>query len=158
MAPSTGGFGIFQNRVGDTRSMDTRLAAARWAGTWVPAWRHHDVGAVVALYAPDCVHRSAPFRPPHYGRFGLRGYLEAAFADESDVVDVRFTAPLVDGDRAWVEYWVAVRDRDGAPVTLAGSAVARFDADGLIFESRDYWHEVAGHVEPPGDWGGDPAP
>ena len=132
--------------------MDTRLAAVRWAATWVPAWRHHDVDAVLALYAEDCVHRSAPFRQPHHGRTGLRGYLEAAFADESAVADVRFAAPLVDGDRAWVEYWVLLHDRDGAPVTLAGSALARFGADGAIVESHDYWHEAAGHVEPPEDW------
>ena len=137
--------------------MDARLAAARWAGTWVPAWRHHDVDAVVALYAEDCVHRSAPFRPAHQGRAGLRGYLEEAFAQESGVLDVRFTVPLVDGDRAWVEYWVALRDAEGAEVTLAGSAVARFDAAGLIVESRDYWHEVAGRLPPPRDWGVGPA-
>jgi ketosteroid isomerase-like protein len=137
--------------------MDTRLAAGRWADTWVPAWKAHDVEAVVALYAEECVHRSAPFRPVHRGRAGLRGYLTAAFADESAVVDVRFTAPLVDGDRAWVEYRVVLRDRDGEPVTLAGSAVARFDEDGLIVESRDYWHEVAGEVPPPGDRGDDRA-
>jgi uncharacterized protein (TIGR02246 family) len=128
--------------------MDTRTAAARWADTWVPAWKAHDVEAVVALYAEGCVHLSAPFRQPHRGRDGVRGYLTEAFADESAVDDVRFTAPLVDGDRAWVEYRVALRDRDGNPVTLAGSAVARFDPDGLIVESRDYWHEAAGDVRP----------
>jgi uncharacterized protein (TIGR02246 family) len=135
---------------GDTRRMDTRSAAARWADTWVPAWKTHDVEAVVALYAEACVHRSAPFREPHRGRAGMREYLVAAFADESAVIDVRFSTPRVDGDRAWVEYRALLRDRDGAPVTLAGSAVARFDTDGLIVESRDYWHETAGHIPPPG--------
>src|SRR5690349_3385344 len=128
----------------DTRWVDVRSAATRWADTWVSAWRSHDVAAVVALYAEDCVHRSAPFREPHRGRAGLRGYLVAAFADESAVVDVRFGTPLVDGDRAWVEYWAVLRDRDGTPVTLAGCAFARFDADALICESRDWWHQTAG--------------
>jgi hypothetical protein len=105
--------------------------------------------AVAALYAEACVHRSTPFRGPHRGRAGVREYLAAAFADESAVVDVRFGTPLVDGDRAWVEYWATLRDRDGAPVTLAGSALARFDADGLIVESRDWWHQTAGHIPPP---------
>lgn len=133
--------------------MDVRSAAARWADTWVAAWRSHDVDAVVALYAEGCVHRSAPFRTPHRGRAGVREYVAGAFADESVVVDVRFGVPVVNGDRACVEYWATVRDRDGAPVTLAGSAFARFDAGGLITEARDYWHQTAGHVSPPDSWG-----
>jgi ketosteroid isomerase-like protein len=130
--------------------MDARSAAARWADTWVSAWRSHDVDAVVALYAEACVHRSTPFRAPHHGRSGVREYLLAAFAEESAVVDVRFGAPLVDGDRAWVEYRAMLRDRDGAPVTLAGCASARFDTDGLISEAGDYWHQTAGHIPAPG--------
>jgi ketosteroid isomerase-like protein len=133
--------------------MDARSAAARWADTWVSAWRSHDVEAVVALYAEASLHRSTPFREPHPGRAGVREYLVAAFADESTVVDVRFGTPLVDGDRAWVEYWAVLHDRDGTPVTLAGSAFARFDADGLITEARDYWHQTAGHIPPPNSWG-----
>ncbi len=43
--------------------------------------------------------------------------------------------------------------RDGAPVTLAGSAFAQFDADGLIAEARDYWHQTAGHLPPPNSLG-----
>jgi ketosteroid isomerase-like protein len=129
--------------------MNTRGAALRWADTWVSAWMSHDVEAVVALYAESCVHRSAPFREPHHGRAGVRAYLATAFAGESAVLDVRFSTPLVDGDRAWVEYRAALRDGDGDPVTVAGSAIARFDADGLITESRDYWHETAAHLLPP---------
>jgi ketosteroid isomerase-like protein len=109
----------------------------------------HDVEAVVALYAESCVHRSTPFREPHRGRAGVREYLATAFADESDVIDVRFSTPLVDGVRAWVEYRAAVHNGDGDPMTLAGSAIARFDPDGLIIESRDYWHQTAGHIRPP---------
>jgi ketosteroid isomerase-like protein len=106
----------------------------------------HDVEAVVAMYAESCVHQSAPFREPHRGRAGVREYLTTAFADESSVIDVRFGTPLVDGDQAWVEYWAALLDGDGDPVTVAGNAVARFDADTRIVESRDYWHQAAGHI------------
>jgi ketosteroid isomerase-like protein len=133
--------------------MDARTVAAQWADTWVSAWKSHDVEAVVAMYAEACVHRSTPFRKPHRGRAGVREYLVAAFADESAAVDVRFGTPLVDGHCAWVEYWAALRDRDGAAVTLAGSAFARFGTDGLITEVRDYWHQTAGHILPPDSWG-----
>jgi ketosteroid isomerase-like protein len=133
--------------------MDVGGAASRWADTWVSAWMSHDVEAVVALYAESCVHRSAPFREPHFGRTGVRDYLVAAFADELAAIDVRFSTPLVDGDQAWVEYWAVVNNGDGDPVTLAGSAIARFDAVGLIIESRDYWHQTIRHIPPPVSWG-----
>jgi nuclear transport factor 2 (NTF2) superfamily protein len=130
--------------------MDVRSAAARWAATWVSAWKSHDVEAVVALYAVECTHRSAPFRLPHRGRAGVREYLVGAFAEESVVVRVEFGTPAVDDDRAWVEYWAAYHDQNGAAMTLAGSALARFDAEGLITEARDYWHITDGHVVPSG--------
>jgi hypothetical protein len=38
-------------------------------------------------------------------------------------------------------------------MTLAGCAMARFDADGLIAEARDYWHLQEGHRPPP-EWAG----
>lgn len=134
--------------------MDPREAARRWAATWTAAWTAHDVEAVVGLYAEECVHRSTPFRPPHLGRQGVREYLTEAFADERRVDDVRFGTPVVQGDRAWVEYWTRFQDRRGEAMTLAGCATARFDGDGLATEVRDYWHVEAGHRAPPDEWGG----
>jgi ketosteroid isomerase-like protein len=132
--------------------MDPREAAVRWANTWVAAWKSHDVDSVVALYAQECVHRSAPFRKPHRGRQGVREYVVGAFADESAVLDVHFGEPIVDGHRASVEYRARSLDRDGAPVTLAGCAFAHFDTHGLLTEVRDYWHETTG--PPPSDSAG----
>ena len=97
-------------------AMDTREAAVRWANTWVSAWESHDVDAVVALYADACVHRSAPFREPHRGRQGVREYVVGAFAEESAVVTVYFGEPLVDGQRASVEYRAESLDRDASSV------------------------------------------
>jgi ketosteroid isomerase-like protein len=54
--------------------MDSQAAARRWAATWTVAWRAHDVEAVVALYAEDCVHRSTPFREPQ----AVRDYVTQA--------------------------------------------------------------------------------
>jgi uncharacterized protein (TIGR02246 family) len=133
--------------------MDPGEAARRWATTWTAAWREHDVERVVALYAEDCVHRSTPFRPPHRGRQGVREYVTTAFAEEQRVDDVRFGTPVVQGDRACVEYWARSLDGHGAAVTLAGCALARFDADGLVSEVRDYWHVREGHRSPPAEWG-----
>jgi uncharacterized protein (TIGR02246 family) len=82
--------------------MDAGEAAGRWAATWTAAWKAHDVEAVVALYAEDCVHRSTPFRPPHRGRQGVRDYVAGAFAAEQGVEEVRFGTPVVQATgRAW---------------------------------------------------------
>lgn len=132
--------------------MDPGEAARRWATTWTAAWQAHDVEAVVGLYAENCVHRSTPFRPPHVGRHGVREYITTAFADEHRVDDVWFGTPVVQGDRACVEYWTRFHDKRGAAMTLAGCAIARFDADGLVTEVRDYWDVEEGHRPPPEEW------
>ncbi|RBQ19270.1 nuclear transport factor 2 family protein [Spongiactinospora rosea] len=108
--------------------MDTRQAALRFTGTWRRGWAEHDVEAIIALYAPDAVHRSMPFRPEHRGRAAIEEYIRWSFADETPV-SVEFGTPLVDGE----------------PVTLAGCVFARFGADGLAVETRDYWHTARGH-------------
>jgi uncharacterized protein (TIGR02246 family) len=132
--------------------MDSQAAARRWAATWTAAWQAHDVEAVVALYAEDCVHRSTPFRPPHRGRQAVRDYVTQAFADEQRIDDVRFDPPVVQGDRACVEYWASFLDQHGMAMTLAGCAMAQFDADGRITEARDYWHLQEAHHQPPPAW------
>ena len=128
-------------------------AARQWAATWTTAWPAHDVEAIVALYAEDCVHRSTPFRPPHRGRQGVRGYVSQAFAEEQRVDDVHFGEPVVQGDRAFVEYWARFVGRDGVAATLAGGGIARFDSDGLVIDVRDYWHLEPGDRPAPADWG-----
>jgi ketosteroid isomerase-like protein len=133
--------------------MDPHEAARRWAATWTAAWQAHEVQPVVALYAEDCVHRSTPFRPPHRGRRAVRDYVAQAFRDEQRIDEVRFSTPVVEGDRAWVEYWARFLDAHGMPMTLAGCATARFDAEGRITEARDYWHLQDGDQSPPQAWG-----
>ncbi|GAA0951491.1 nuclear transport factor 2 family protein [Nonomuraea longicatena] len=117
-------------------TMDPREAARRFARTWQHGWTHHDVTAILTLYAEDAVHTSMPFRPPHHGKAAIADYLRAAFAGERAPV-VRFGAPLVDGPDAAIEYRVT----DG-PATLAGCVFVTFDPSGLAVRTRDYWHET----------------
>lgn len=123
--------------------MDATTYAKRWADTWRRAWPTHDIEAIVACYAPDCRDWSAPFRPVAEGREALRGYLEMAFGSEREVRKVWFGAPLAHGDAAAVEWWAVVVDETGL-VTLAGVTMLRFTTDGLVAESRHYWHVESG--------------
>jgi hypothetical protein len=94
---------------------------------------------------------TAPFRAPHVGREAELEYVSGAFAGER-YLDVRFGEPVEIGGRAVVEWWGLLR-QNGRETTLAGASVLRFDADGLVAESRDYWHMEDGHGPPPEGWG-----
>ncbi|MDF5757063.1 nuclear transport factor 2 family protein [Spongiactinospora sp. TRM90649] len=124
--------------------METRKAARRFADTWRSGWAGHDVEAILALYAEDAVHRSMPFRPEHRGRAAIGEYVRWSFAEET-VVRVDFGTPMVDGDTAVAEFRVHSLE-NGEPITLAGCVIARFDANGLAVETRDYWHTAPGHL------------
>ncbi|MGY4981874.1 nuclear transport factor 2 family protein [Streptomyces sp. 900105755] len=129
--------------------MDTREAAERFVRVWERGWAAHDVDALLALYAEDCVHRSMPFRAPHRGRDELAAYLRWSFEAER-VTDVRFSAPLVGPDGVAAAEFRVRSEEEGASVTLAGCVFVRFDGRGLAVETRDYWHTADGHQEPAG--------
>ncbi len=125
-------------------------AAARWARTWHDAWEQLDVEPIVALYADEVVFSSQPFRAPYHGRAGVREYVAAAFASEAGP-RAWISDPIVDGDRASISWWCAVRE-DGADVTLAGTSVLRFDAHGLVVEQWDAWNLSDRRTDPPSEW------
>jgi ketosteroid isomerase-like protein len=131
--------------------VDAREPARRWASTWKSAWEAKDTEAIVALYAPDAVFSTQPFRTPHLRRAGVREYVSQAFAEE-DAPRVWMGDPVVDGNRAAIEWWAAVTE-NGVETTLAGTSVLRFDDDGLVVEQRDTWNQADGRREPPDNWG-----
>lgn len=131
--------------------MDTRAAATRWATTWQRAWEALDPEPIVALYGEAARLTSQPFRDVEAGREGVRGYVSGAFADET-AVRAWFGEPVVDGDRAAIEWWAALLE-DGEEVTLAGTSTLRFDGDGRVMEQRDTWNLAPGRREPPAGWG-----
>jgi ketosteroid isomerase-like protein len=122
--------------------------AWRWAEGYRVAWEAGDPDAAAALYAPDCVFRSAPLREPEPPvEYTRRVYPEAR------AEDVRFGEPIEDGDRAAVEWWATLVLTSGEQHTIAGCSVLRFGADGLVVESRDYWHMGPGRRAPSSGWG-----
>src|SRR5687767_834617 len=109
---------------------DIRMAAARWARTWTEAWGALDVEPIVALYAPDATFSTEPFREAYRGHPGVREYVTRAFAEEEGP-RVWVSEPIVDGNRAAISWWAALREDDG-DATLAGTSVVRYDDDGLV--------------------------
>jgi len=131
--------------------MDTADAARRWADTWKNAWEAKDTEALVALYGVDVVFSTQPFRTPYLRRAGVREYVSQAFAEE-DGPRVWVGDPIVEGNRAAIEWWAALVE-NGTETTLAGTSVLRFDDDGLVVEQRDTWNQAVGRREPPDSWG-----
>jgi ketosteroid isomerase-like protein len=88
--------------------VDTHTAVRRWIHGWTRGWSAHDPEPISALYAPDAVFVSHPFRAPQ----APREYAVWAFADEESA-DFRFGEPLVDDGCAAVEYWAVIRSDGG---------------------------------------------
>jgi hypothetical protein len=125
--------------------------AKRWAEVWQRAWEARDTDAIVALYRTDCIFSTQPFRLPYVGTAGVRTYVQQAF-DEEREPRVWVGDPVVDGDRAAIEWWAAVEE-NGREITLAGTSVLRFDQAGLVAEQRDAWNQADGRRIPPDGWG-----
>jgi hypothetical protein len=129
---------------------DARAAAARWARTWVEAWEAMDTEAIVALYAPDVTFSTEPFREAYRGLDGVRAYVAQAFAEEESP-RVWVSEPIVDGSRASISWWAALRENE-SDTTLAGTSVLQFDRDGLVIEQWDAWNVIGEKRSPPLDW------
>ena len=121
--------------------MDTVEAVRRWIDCWLRGWHALDPEPILEAYSDDCLYLSHPFRAPQKPR----EYVEWALAEE-DSAEPWFGEPVVDGDRAAVEWWAFVRE-DGRDVTLAGTSLLRFDEDGRCIEQRDAWAAADGRVE-----------
>ena len=80
----------------------------------------------------------------------MREYVTRAFGEEESP-RVWVSEPIVDGDRASISWWAALRE-DDADATLAGTSVLRFDAAGLVIEQWDAWNGLDGRRAPPASW------
>ncbi len=122
-------------------------AVRRWTEAWSRGWPAKDVESIVNLHAEQGDHWASMFHRCR-GRAGLRAYVMECFEEETRPAEVWFSEPQVDGDLATVEYWAVTYPYD-RPLTTSGCTVLRFDADGLVTESRDYSHTQEGHLSPP---------
>jgi hypothetical protein len=127
--------------------VDADAAARNWIDAWSRAWRALDAELLEPIYAPDAVHRSHPFRdagnPIEYARWAL--------SEEEGEPEVWMGNPIVTGDRAAIEWWACLVE-NGKQVSLAGTSIVRFDADGLAVEQTDYWGQAEGRTPPFHGW------
>jgi hypothetical protein len=138
------------------------LAADRvddWLRALGDAWEQRDPDAAAALFTEEATYRTDPHSPPHRGYGAIRAYWAGEVAGQRDV-RVRFGRPLVAGDRVAVEWWTTLRDggwgpeRDDDAVTVAGTVLLRFAADGRCADLREIWSARFGAAgEPPPGWG-----
>ena len=101
----------------------------------VPSRPAKQAAEIAALYRDTASYRSSRFGEPEPG--GALAYVERQFAVE-EAVECRFAEPIASGERAAVEWSASFIEADQA-VTLAGTTVLRFDADGLVVDHVDYW-------------------
>src|SRR4051794_41963942 len=95
--------------------------AKRWAEGYQRAWEAGDPDAAAALYRPDCVFRSAPFRDPKPPIEYTRRVFPEARAE-----DVRFGEPVEAGGRAGGEWGGTLLRPRGTEGTLGGFSVPPF--------------------------------
>jgi hypothetical protein len=114
--------------------MDTRAAAERWRDVWAHGWRSGAGDEIVALYAEGAYFQSHPFRQA----VAPADYIVPTLAEEESA-ECEFGEPIVDGDRAAVEWSAETKLKDGGAERLAGVSLLRFDDDGLVLEQRDFW-------------------
>jgi hypothetical protein len=114
------------------------------------AWEQADPPRAAALFTADAKYHSHPLQPPLIGNAAIEAYWEKATSTQSDV-RVQMGNPLLDGDKAVVEWWTVMTD-GGAETTDAGALVLEFDGERCA-NLREYWNMTEGKIQSPEGWG-----
>jgi SnoaL-like domain len=131
--------------------MPTHDEVASWAEAYRVAWEQADSDGAAALFTEDATYRDNIYEEPHRGHGGIVEYWSGVTSGQSNVT-VRMGDPVVDGNRADVEFWTTM-DAEGSPITLAGCLLLDFDDSGRCTALREYWQVAEGSHQPPGGWG-----
>lgn len=112
----------------------TEDAARRWRDVWQQGWTDHDPDTILTLYSEEAELRSHPYREQQ----APAGYIVPTFAAERSTT-CWFGEPIVQGDRAAVEWTAETHLLAGGVERLAGVSLLRFNPDGQVVEHRDIW-------------------
>jgi hypothetical protein len=98
--------------------------------------------AAEALFTEDATYRETPFEEVMTGRGAIRAYWQAEVADRQDEISFGSDILSLEGDRAFVRWWVSyLRTRDGERFRLDGIFALDFEpATGLCRSLREWWH------------------
>jgi len=122
-----------------------------WLDDFGKVWRESDAVGAAALHPADGVYRNSPFLPqPFVGTDEIRGFWERALVGVSEI-DFRYGAPVIDGDRVAVEWWVTEMN-GGEAATLAGIFLLTFEGD-KVADLREAFVKQSGKHEPHEGWG-----
>jgi SnoaL-like domain len=133
-------------------SEDAALDVAPWLERYRRAWEDADADAAAALFTDHAVYRSSPFREPHLGTSGIHDYWARATSNQART-RVLIGTPIVEGNRAAVEWWATYTDAEEGEGTLPGILFLRFAPDGRCEELRETWNWSGGTHEPHPGWG-----
>ncbi|MGZ6255802.1 MAG: nuclear transport factor 2 family protein [Candidatus Limnocylindria bacterium] len=101
--------------------------------------------------SPEVRYAVEPFREVIHGAPDLRRYFAEVFSEESRLT-AWFGEPIVDGERASIEWWATLLE-NGEPASIVGTSTLRFDSAGLVIEQRDTWNQATGQTPPAEGWG-----
>ena len=116
-------------------------------------WSGGTLREALPLFAEDAVHRVLPNREPDVGHVAIGRAYDTWQAAASDV-RVQYADPVVDGDRAVLEWWCEWIE-DGQSMMMAGMTKIWVNSEGLVVEGREYWSASAGAMPPYEGWNRD---
>lgn len=114
------------------------------------AWENGDPVRAASLFANEAVYQNHPFRPPLRGRPEIELYWRTATGNQTDVA-VTMGEPLLDGNRAVVEWWTTTNEA-GVESTDCGALMLTFDGESCQ-SLREYWNLAEGRIAAPEGWG-----
>lgn len=122
-----------------------------WLESFGRVWRERDAKGAAAIFTEDANYRNSPFLDvPFVGHDAIEGFWEAAVADVADV-DFRYGSPVIEGDRAGVEWWTILR-AGSKEYTLAGNFLLTFAGD-RVSDLRESFVKQEGSRQPHLGWG-----
>jgi predicted SnoaL-like aldol condensation-catalyzing enzyme len=123
----------------------------QWLAAYRQAWIDRNADAAAALFTEDATYAEQPYQDAFAGRKGVHDYWSKVTATQSSI-EMKFGTPITVGDQCAVEWWTTLAN-GGAPITLAGCFLLRFDASGRCRTLREYWHFAEGTQQPRSGWG-----
>jgi hypothetical protein len=126
--------------------MIDRRGVDAWIEELRRGWSAGEPEAIGKLFTQTVVYRASPFEEPLVGRDLVVAHWQEELGDVDEAV-VDFSSPLIDGDRAAVEWW-AVVTRAGSVKSDSGALVLEFTGS-LCSRLHEYWMLRDGALEAP---------